>query len=118
MQDVRKVRLQSLTLALMQKKSYERMDTLLEKADMLELAKIYMGDKITDLDDRFKATNSELEDVKAKLLEMRDRNMSKELRFVKVRDAIQELKTEISWGKFNGSVDELNEIFKKVLDLL
>lgn len=116
--DLRKIKTQNLTLALMQKKLSDKLGHQVEKADMLELAKIYMGDKITDLKDQLEDVNKELETLKAKSKASRENNLTREEMTSKIRDAVLEVKSDISWGKFNGTCDELDEIFKKVLDIL
>lgn len=99
-------------------KSTEKIGQIMEKCDMLELAKIYMGDRITYLEGKVKEMSLEFDDEKTKFKDLHDRVSVKDTRMRKIHDVIQAIKSDLLWGKFNGTSEELDELFKKVLDLV
>lgn len=88
------------------------------KIDELKAARLYMKDRLDNQEERIAELTRDLTVMMEKKNDSEHHNRAKDARVDALRQAVGELKSDLIWGKFEGTPDELEQLFERVNQLL
>lgn len=129
-EEYKKMRLQLLTLTCIVRRVQDDEHESQVRIDKLAMARIYLIDKIHSLEE-------DMEELKAKASQPRERTedsdidtdqaaselkdkdpLSKDARIKAIRRAVERFQNHLTWERYNGTSEELDEALKEVYELL
>lgn len=129
-EDYKKMRLQLLTLTCVVRRLQDDESESQVKIDKLSMARIYLIDKIKDLESKLEearlSNGSDKTDGVSNQAnlgsddedgETKDR-LKKDARIRAIRSAVEQLKDHLSWGNYSGTSSELDEALREIFELL
>lgn len=95
------------------------------KIDKLQMARIYLEDKINDqnakieeLTKKIEESKVESEETEEKLDDSETYSLAKDTRIQAIARAVEDVKASLSWGSFTGTSTELDAVFAPITQLL
>lgn len=95
------------------------------KIDKLQMARIYLEDKINDQNAKIEELTKKIEESKVESKETEERlidsetySLAKDTRIQAIARAVEDVKASLSWGSFTGTSTELDAVFAPITQLL
>lgn len=95
------------------------------KIDKLQMARIYLEDKINDQNAKIEELTKKIEESKVESKETEERlidsetySLAKDTRIQAIARAVEDVKASLSWGSFTGTSTELDSVFAPIMQLL
>lgn len=95
------------------------------KIDKLQMARIYLEDKINDQSAKIEELTKKIEESKVESKETEERlidsetySLAKDARIQAIARAVEDVKASLSWGSFTGTSTELDSVFAPIMQLL
>lgn len=111
-------KLQTMTLAVIVRRLSGDLQDAEKKVEGLEMARLYMKDRLDNQVETIESLQKQVDELNEKSRDQRDYGFAKDARIRVVRETAEQIKSDLAWGKFSGTSDELDKLFDKLFILL